>query len=117
MTCVFVFCLLHTVNGMKSSKSYINTDIWLDDFLKESNDMNQSYAIVFWKIFKNMYIHMSINMLYTYSVRIRRFYTLWFILFYFNGIPQLDDIASFSFVSAKTHECCKIGVYHYVWFF
>ena len=108
MTCVFVFCLLHTVNGMKSSKSYINTDIWLDDFLKESNYMNH---------FTNTYIHMSINMLYTYSDRIRRFYTLWFILFYFNGIPQLDDIASFSFVSAKTHECCKIGVYHYVWFF
>ena len=43
MTCVFVFCLLHTVNGMKSSKSYINTDIWLDDFLKESNDMDYEH--------------------------------------------------------------------------
>ena len=29
----------------------------------------------------NIYIHMSINMLYTYSVGTRIFYTLWFILF------------------------------------
>ena len=43
MTCVFVCCLLHTVNGMKSSKSYINNDIQLNNFLKELNDMDYEH--------------------------------------------------------------------------
>ena len=66
--------------------------------------------------YEHMNSYVNKHVLYLFSQDWKILYIMVY-TFYFNGIPQLDDIASFSFVSAKTHECCKIGVYHYVWFF